>query len=94
MPADAPHRLVPTEVFEGFPEAEAMNMLTLTEVDGVTPLTAVVPHKSKANRDVHVESGMEAGMQQTLDRLDALPPTTHLGARRIARSIASPSPSR
>ena len=69
---DAPHRLVSTEVFEGFPDGEAVNTLTLDEVDGTTTLRAVVQHQTMANRDGHIASGMEAGMQRTFDRLDTL----------------------
>lgn len=69
---DAPYQLVSTEVFEGFPDAEAVNTLTLDEADGTTTLRVVVQHRTKANRDGHIDSGMETGMQTTLDRLDAL----------------------
>src|SRR5687768_16092197 len=53
-------RLVSTEVFEGMPDAEAVDTLTLTEVDGRTTLTILVQHTSKEHRDAHIESGMEA----------------------------------
>ena len=69
---DSPTRLVSSEVFEGFPDAEAVNTLTLDEAGGITTLTVVVQHLTKENRDGHVDSGMEAGMQQTLNRLEAL----------------------
>ena len=61
-----------TEVFEGFPDGRAVNTLTLDEADGTTTLRVVVQHQSNANRDGHIASGMEAGMQRTLDRLDTL----------------------
>jgi uncharacterized protein YndB with AHSA1/START domain len=63
-------RIVSTEVFEGFPEGEAVNTLTLTEVDGRTILTVLVQHMSKKHRDAHVDSGMEAGMQDALELLE------------------------
>jgi len=69
---DRPGRLVSTEVFEGFPDAEAVNTATLTEEDGTTTLTVTVLHSSKENRDGHLNSGMEAGMQVVLDRLEDL----------------------
>ena len=72
---DAPNRLVSTEVFEGYPVAEALDTLTLHEADGVTTLRIVVKHTTKENRDGHVNSGMEFGMQHTLDRLDLLTST-------------------
>jgi uncharacterized protein YndB with AHSA1/START domain len=66
------HRLVSTEVYEGFPDAEAINTLTLVEQDGKTTLSVTVRHKSRENRDGHLNSGMEPGMQIVLDRLDEL----------------------
>lgn len=65
-------RIVCTEVFEGYPEADAesMNTLTLTEQDGRTTLTMLVQHKSQEHRDAHINSGMEAGMQDALDLLE------------------------
>lgn len=67
---DAPHRLVSTEVFEEMPDEQAVNTLTLVEADGVTTMTILVTHTSKENRDGHVESGMEGGLQHSLDRLE------------------------
>ena len=63
-------RLVSTEVFEGAPDAEALDTLTLTEKDGRTLLTLLVEHKSKENRDAHLQSGMEDGLQDAYDRLE------------------------
>jgi uncharacterized protein YndB with AHSA1/START domain len=63
-------RIVSTEVYEGMPEAEAVNTLTFTEVDGRTTLTLLVQHTSKEHRDAHIDSGMEAGMQEAMDLLE------------------------
>jgi len=63
-------RLVSTEVYEGMPEGEAVDTLTLTEVDGRTTLTILVQHTSKEHRDAHIDSGMEAGMQDAMDLLE------------------------
>ena len=63
-------RIVSTEVYEGMPEAEALNTLTFTETDGRTILTVLVQHTSKEHRDAHIESGMEAGMQEAMDLLE------------------------
>ncbi len=63
-------RIVSTEVYEGFPDGEAVNTLTLTEVDGRTTLTILVQHTSKEHRDAHIESGMEAGLQDAMDLLE------------------------
>lgn len=65
-------RIVSTEVFEGFPDAESVNTMTLTEAGGVTTLQTLVRHASKEFRDGHVQSGMEGGMQITFNRLDDL----------------------
>ena len=69
-------RIVSTEVFEGAPEAEATNTLTLEEQDGRTRLRILVQHTSKEHRDAHVASGMEAGLQDALDLVE-----------RVARSL-------
>ena len=63
-------RLVSTEVFEGFPDAESLNTLTLTETDGRTRLEILVQHENKEHRDAHVNSGMEDGLQDALDLLE------------------------
>jgi uncharacterized protein YndB with AHSA1/START domain len=63
-------RLVSTEVYEGMPDAEALDTLTLTEQDGRTVLTLLVEHESKEDRDGHVQSGMEDGLQDAFDRLE------------------------
>ena len=64
-------RIVSTEVYEGMPErAEALDTLTLTEVDGRTTLTILVQHTTKEHRDAHINSGMEGGLQDAMDLLE------------------------
>jgi uncharacterized protein YndB with AHSA1/START domain len=66
-------RLVSTEVYEGIPHAEehaALDTLTLNEVGGRTIMTVLVEHPTKEGRDAHIESGMEAGMQDAMDLLE------------------------
>ena len=66
-------RIISTEVFEGVPGVpggEALNTLTLTEADGRTTLSVLVEHKTKEERDGHINSGMEGGMQESMDRLE------------------------
>jgi len=66
-------RIVSTEVFEGIPGVpggEALNSLTLTEVDGRTTLEILVEHSDKETRDMVIETGMEAGMQEAMDHLE------------------------
>ena len=63
-------RLVFTEIFEGMPDAAALTSLTFTEKDRRTTLTILVQHQKKEHRDAHINSGMEAGMQDALDLLE------------------------
>jgi uncharacterized protein YndB with AHSA1/START domain len=63
-------RIVSTEVYEDMPDAEALNTMSLAEVDGRTTLTILVQHQSKEHRDAHIESGMEDGLQDALDLLE------------------------
>jgi uncharacterized protein YndB with AHSA1/START domain len=66
-----PHeRIVSTEVFEGFPDAESTNTMTLVEGDGRTRLTTLVQHTHKEHRDGHINSGMEGGLQESFDALE------------------------
>jgi uncharacterized protein YndB with AHSA1/START domain len=67
-------RIVCTEVYEGYPEAdaEALNTMTFTEKDGRTTLSILVQHKNQEHRDAHINSGMEAGMQDALDLMEQL----------------------
>jgi uncharacterized protein YndB with AHSA1/START domain len=63
-------RIVSTEVFEGMPDAPALSTTTFTEHDGHTTLTLLVQHTSRDARDAHVASGMEDGMQESMDHLE------------------------
>jgi len=66
----ANERIVSTEVFEGAPEAESINTMTLTEQDGRTTMSVLVQHSSQANRDAVIAAGMEIGMNVALDSLE------------------------
>jgi uncharacterized protein YndB with AHSA1/START domain len=70
-------RIVSTELYEAAPDAEAINTMTLTEQDGRTTMSILVQHQSKANRDMHIDAGMEGGMNESLDALE-----------RVARALA------
>jgi uncharacterized protein YndB with AHSA1/START domain len=73
-------RLVSTEAYEGIPDADAhaaVDTLTLTAVGDRTLMTVLVEHPTKEGRDMHIESGMEEGMQDALDL-----------AEEVARSLA------
>jgi uncharacterized protein YndB with AHSA1/START domain len=63
-------KLVSTEEYEGAPGAQAVNTMTLTEKDGRTTLSILTQHASKQNRDMHIESGMEDGLQDALDLME------------------------
>ena len=63
-------RLVCTEVYEGMPDAQAVDIITFAELDGRTTLTMLVQHTSKEDRDAHINSGMEGGMQESMDALE------------------------
>jgi len=66
-----PHHMVFTETFEPFPDHPSTVTVTLTERDGKTYAKVVQLHDSVVSRDAHIASGMETGMRETLDRLDA-----------------------
>jgi len=68
---EAPHRMVFTEIFEPFPDHPSTVTVTLTERDGKTFAHLVQLHASVESRDAHVNAGMEQGMRETLDRLEA-----------------------
>jgi uncharacterized protein YndB with AHSA1/START domain len=63
-------RLVHTEIFSGAPEAPALTTLTLSEKGGRTMATILVQHQRQEHRDAHINSGMEAGMQDAMDLLE------------------------
>jgi uncharacterized protein YndB with AHSA1/START domain len=68
-------RLVYTEVYEGAPpgpdgEEAAINTITLTSKGGRTVVTNLVQTRTKEVRDMIIDSGMEAGMQDAMDLLE------------------------
>jgi uncharacterized protein YndB with AHSA1/START domain len=67
-------RLVSTELLEGVPDATeddaTLNTTTFEEADGRTTLTTLVECHTKEVRDLIIESGMEGGMQEAMDRLE------------------------
>ena len=75
-------RVVSTEVFEGMPDAEALSTVTFTEADGRTTLRILVQHSSQEHRDMHINSGMEEGMQESLAALEEVARVAPLSAGR------------
>jgi uncharacterized protein YndB with AHSA1/START domain len=63
-------RIVSTEIYEAVPEGEAVNTITFMEKDGRTTVTILVQHSSQEFRDMHVNSGMEGGLQEAMDHLE------------------------
>jgi uncharacterized protein YndB with AHSA1/START domain len=63
-------KIVQTETFAPFPDDASTNTMTLAERDGVTVLRTLVQHRTAEGRDMHINSGMEAGMQDAFDRLE------------------------
>lgn len=66
-----PARLVYTEgyVTEGFASDDAIVTVLFAEHDGMTTMTSTILHQSRENRDRHLNTGMESGAAETLDRL-------------------------
>src|SRR5262245_19531291 len=68
-----PARLVSTENYEPIgPGHEMIATVTLDEKKGRTVFKNRLSYRSKADRDGHLGAGMEAGMNESFDRLDAL----------------------
>jgi uncharacterized protein YndB with AHSA1/START domain len=70
-------KLVNTEIFEPFPDKPALVTVVLSEEAGRTTLTVLIEHDSQESRDMHINSGMEGGMQEAYDHLE-----------QVARSLA------
>ncbi|MQB01030.1 MAG: polyketide cyclase [Actinobacteria bacterium] len=65
-----PERIVWTFEFEGFPGSVSVETLTLEEHDGKTTLTATSVYDTVQERDEMLQSGMEEGARETMERLD------------------------
>jgi uncharacterized protein YndB with AHSA1/START domain len=71
----APDRLVNTEIFEGIPDPDdhaGLITVTLTERDGITYMEMLSEYRDQADRDAVVNSGMETGLQASLDALETV----------------------
>jgi uncharacterized protein YndB with AHSA1/START domain len=69
--------IISTEVYEGMPDAEALDTATFTGTGDRTTLTILVQHASQEDRDAHINSGMEAGLQDALDLLEQTANSLH-----------------
>jgi uncharacterized protein YndB with AHSA1/START domain len=65
-------RLVSTEVYEAVPDEPAVNTAVFEDFGAGTRLTLLVEHATQAGRDMHVNSGMEDGLQDALRLLEGL----------------------
>lgn len=65
-----PERVVFTEIFEAFPDAESVVTAVLTEEGGKTRLRATVLYPSIEVRDAVINSGMATGAGISYDRLE------------------------
>jgi uncharacterized protein YndB with AHSA1/START domain len=65
-----PSRLVFTEIFEPYPDAESVVTSVFTEEGGKTRLTASCLYPSREVRDTVIQSGMEGGAAISYDRLE------------------------
>jgi uncharacterized protein YndB with AHSA1/START domain len=68
----APERTVQTFEFEGVPGHVLLDTATFEEQDGKTKLTQQSVFQSVADRDGMVQSGMEEGSTESMDRLAEL----------------------
>jgi uncharacterized protein YndB with AHSA1/START domain len=70
---DAPDRLVNTEIFEGMPDPDdhaGLITVTFTEKDGRTYMEMLCEYRDQTDRDAVIQSGMESGMQTSMDHLE------------------------
>jgi uncharacterized protein YndB with AHSA1/START domain len=69
----APARIVSTENYEPIgPSHEMVATVTLEDKGGRTLFKNLVAYPSRQDRDGHLQSGMENGMQESFDRLEAI----------------------
>ncbi len=66
----APERIVFTEIFEPFPDAESVVTAVLMEEGGKTRLTLTALYPSLDVRDMVLKTGMERGAAISYDRLE------------------------
>jgi uncharacterized protein YndB with AHSA1/START domain len=64
---EPPTRVVSTWLFEGWPDAHAVETVTLHETDGVTKLTMRLAFRDQAGRDRMTRSD---GQEHSLDKLE------------------------
>jgi uncharacterized protein YndB with AHSA1/START domain len=66
-----PERIVYTFEFEGMPGHVLLETIVFEDQDGRTLMTDTSVFQSVADRDGMLQSGMESGAAESLDRLEA-----------------------
>ena len=69
LEVEPPTRTVETWLFEGWPDAEAVETVELHEADGVTKLTIKLVFRDKAGRDHMTKSD---GAEDSFDKMEDL----------------------
>ena len=83
LEVEPPIRTVETWLFEGWPDAEAVETWQLHEADGVTTLTMRLAFRDKAGRDHYPAGAEEAGEMTSSDG----PPASFDAMEDILRSL-------
>jgi uncharacterized protein YndB with AHSA1/START domain len=65
-------RIVQTWCWEGAPDASSVESMQLVDLGDRTLVAVTVEHTSAMNLEMHLKHGMEAGANETYERLDAL----------------------
>jgi len=68
----APERVIDTFEFEPYPGHVLLETMTLEEQDGKTLLTTKLVYQSVEDRDGMVQTGMESGQSESMERLGEL----------------------
>lgn len=70
---DKPEKLDHTQIYEPMPNFPSMVLVSFEDLgNNRTRMTEITRHETKMGRDGHVQSGMEYGSRQSLDRLEFL----------------------
>lgn len=67
---DPPHKLEQTFVYEPVPDHHSVDTATFEEVEGGTIVHGRSVHDTVMARDMHIASGMQGGMTESMERLD------------------------
>jgi uncharacterized protein YndB with AHSA1/START domain len=67
-----PGRIVFTEIYAPFPDAESIVTATLTDENGKTRLNAISKYPSRMVRDMVLSTGMEQGAAKSYDNLEVI----------------------